>query len=232
LKGPKTEQPDESPESLLPPEVLSAVVAAFYPDAIRAGSAARTRAQAAQSIATLFAGGVIATFTLTQLSHQYFIVKLFGSLAVACWTISAIFYMHAVGRPAPVDGITSVEGEAALVEELLRRAREEQKVVDGAQHNGNLAAIAALAFTFLVFCGVTFVDPVAPTKHVRFAPNPAEWQLLRDAGCNLTGPLVAARVKEASLAAERVDLDVLCGNKSVGLNVPRADLEGLVVLDH
>src|SRR5688572_24100810 len=102
--------------------VLKTVVESFYQDAVRAGTAARVRAQASQSVTALVASGLVTTFTLAGLDKQAIVPKLLGCAAVLSWAVAALLYLRAVGRPAPIDsGMRGVEEPGHLVRVVLDR---------------------------------------------------------------------------------------------------------------
>src|SRR4051812_16127564 len=76
--------------------VLGPASEAYYSERVRSGSEARVRAQAAQSTITLFAGGVVAALTFTELADRSLATRWAGVLAVALWLLAAVLYLRAV----------------------------------------------------------------------------------------------------------------------------------------
>jgi hypothetical protein len=137
--------------------VAAAVIDAYYPEAVRSGSAARTRAQMAQSAVSLFAAGALATLTITALQDKPWPVKGLACLAIAAWLASAVGYTWAVGSPVPFDHETMrARTRSELVTIVLQRALEEKKFVDVRQRWAGVVAVIALVATALTVSAAVF----------------------------------------------------------------------------
>lgn len=138
--------------------VAAAVIDAYYPEAVRSGSVARTRAQMAQSAVSLFAAGALATLTVTSLQDEPWPVKGLACLAIAAWLASAVGYTRAVGSPVPFDHETTrARTRSELVSIVLQRALMEKKFVDVRQRWAGVLAIVALAATALTVSVAVFI---------------------------------------------------------------------------
>jgi hypothetical protein len=211
--------------------VLTAVVESYYPDVARAGTSARARAQAAQSVATIFATGLVAGLTLTDLRQQPMLIRILGCLAVLSWAVAAILYMRAVGKAVPLDErITGVDDADQLVRIVLERAKAERIIVDRQQHRANLASVVALCLTSAVFVGAALLPAPETTKAAVFSTTQEQMIVLQNQ-CKLPGPTIPAAVDVATLKNSTVDLIVRCDGKKLWINLPRSDLKGLVILE-
>lgn len=145
--------------------VLTAVVESYYPEIVRSAGTARTRAQMAQTVVTIFAGGLLAAFTVTNLAQHSIWTKGCAVAAVSLWFAAAVFYVRAVAVPLRREdprGVRSVE----LVRHILDKARSEGEQVDKRQAHANIFAILALVATVVTYSLALFLPPV-----VRSAPG-------------------------------------------------------------
>lgn len=144
--------------------VRDAVVDAYYSDRVRAGAGARTRAQAAQSIVTIFAGALVATFTLSSLADRPIITRVVGCAAVGLWLGAAVLYVRAVGTPVQrPPGLTEVGSEPSdLIKAVVEIADNESKSIDRRQVFANLVSVLALVATLATLVLALFVHPNPP----------------------------------------------------------------------
>ena len=142
--------------------VITAVVEAYYPEAVRVGSMARARAQMAQTAVSLFAAGAVATLTLTALQDKPWPVRALACVAIGAWLASAVAYTRAVGAPVVFDQETvRARTGADFVDIVLQRALAEKKHVDARQRWAGALAVVALAATALTVGTALFTGQAA-----------------------------------------------------------------------
>jgi hypothetical protein len=207
--------------------VINAVVDSFYPDAVRVGSQARLRAQAAQSVATVFAAGVVASLTLTDIKHQLPVVRIASCIAILGWVVAAFLYMRAVGRPVlPDSQLRGVDDGDRLVQIVLDRAKAERDRVDKWQGGANLASVLALVMTALAFAGAAWLPDAKDMKPAAVTLAPDQQRLL-PSGCSSLAPVVEGTIDANSLDKDFVDFTLNCGKTKQQLRLPKKDLKGI-----
>lgn len=145
--------PDLTEQGALPTEikVRDAVIDAYYSDRVRVGTAARSRAQAAQSIVTIFAGALVATFTFTALGDRPWFTQVSGCVSVGAWLTAALLYVRAVA--VPVEGTYGGKrvslDSGSVIEKLISQADAERSGIDGRQKQANGVSVVALGLTLL-----------------------------------------------------------------------------------
>ncbi|MFK0172373.1 hypothetical protein ACIQU5_26595 [Streptomyces sp. NPDC090306] len=207
--------------------VLGPATEAYYSERVRSGSGARIRAQAAQSTVTLFAGGIVAALTFTQLADSPPVTRWAGVAAVALWLLSAVLYLRAVAQP--VSSLAS--GDRArdrldLLDKVLRRADYEASQVDRRQRHANVAVCAALVASVVTFALATFVEPETETARGVVVVSPSFAEQSR-ALCPRAAARIAGRIDEASVGSPFLRVTVSgreCGPGStdIQLVIPRA----------
>jgi hypothetical protein len=148
--------------------VLDAVLApaseAYYSERVRSGSGARLRAQAAQSTVTLFAGGVVAALTFTQLADRPLIIRWAGLVVVALWLSAAVLYLRAVALPvSALAGPSHARNRLDLLNAVLKRADDEAAEVDTRQKRANGVVMSALIVSLLTVGLAALIGPEEET---------------------------------------------------------------------
>ncbi|MBM7086246.1 hypothetical protein [Micromonospora humidisoli] len=215
--------PDPSFDPLLT-SVQEAVVQAYYPDRVRAATGARTRAQAAQSVVTVFAGGLVATFTLTSLSSTAVVTRIGGCLAVALWLLAAVLYVRAISTAVPLGlAAASVARDGrSLIEEVLKRGDDEAKRVDQRQVVANRSSVVALGVTVLTLALALFVDHPDKSRLGWLVLGP-EGQAVVAALCGNRTERVEGEIDLTTLTGQFISITVdRCGSqRQVTLRLPK-----------
>ncbi|ATO13734.1 hypothetical protein CO540_07775 [Micromonospora sp. WMMA2032] len=216
----------DSPSTPLLTSVQEAVVQAYYPDRVRAASSARTRAQAAQSVVTVFAGALVATFTLTALASAAPVTRVAGCVAVALWLFAAVLYVRAIATvvPPPPTAAREAPDARSLIEEVLRRGDREARQVDRRQTWANLVSVVALAATVATFCAALFVEHPDKTRPGVLILGPDGQATLRALCGPAVGPKVEGKVDVRSMSGQFVSVRLArCGDRrDVTVRVPRS----------
>lgn len=211
--------------------VLDAVVGTYYPDVARAGSAARARSQAAQSVATLFATGLTASLSFTSLQNQPLGLRIAGCVAAACWATATVLYMLAVGGPAVIDDrLRSTNRPDQLVRIVLDRAKAERQTIDDRQTRANVAAALALLLTVATFAGAALLPASENVEEGILAPTGDQRNLI-EAACGPQPPTVRGIVMTSSRTAGKMQFTVSCGTRKARLTIPDSNAEQVVIID-
>ncbi|MEV5818056.1 hypothetical protein AB0L22_02630 [Micromonospora haikouensis] len=209
--------------------VLASIVESYYPDAVRAGTTARLRAQAAQSAATLFAGAAVASLTLVNFKQLYPQLRIVGCAAVLAWAVASVLYMQAVGAPSPdTDKLRGVSEPDRLVRVVLDRAKAERSSVDRRQRRGNAIAIVALGLTVSTFALAVFSPGYHDEKPAVFTPTAEQLQLMSQNGCS-RGENIVGKLRMASLRTDMLEFVIDCGKNRRILVLPKGDVKGLII---
>jgi MFS family permease len=217
---------DDRPNELLG-AVLKAVVEAYYPDRVRSGAVARSRAQAAQSIVTIFAGGVVGTVTVTTLSTAPNWVRVAGIAAVVLWFLAALGYVTAVAKPTPPPpGPSEAEDASSLIKAVLNRAAEEAKTIDRRQQAAQTLVVAAVIATTVAFGFGLFVERSKfVSGKVQVGGPPASLQ----AACVGSASVIEGEIDLSTLGEQFVVVRVKCGtaDRQALLRIPRSDVKSI-----
>ncbi|MEU3711303.1 hypothetical protein [Streptomyces catenulae] len=223
--------PDE--RELMLDAVLGPASEAYYAERVRSGSGARARAQAAQSTVTLFAGGIVATLTFTQLTDRPLGTQLAGVVAVALWLFAAVLYVRAVAQPTgPLAGPGRARTRLDLLEAVLKKADEEAAQVDRRQKYANRVAMGALGVSVLTVGLAAVAGPKEEKAPGAVAVSPAYVNSVRTV-CAVKGERITGRIDKASLATSFVNLTVAaeeCGGrrgKETELVIPKSAVRAI-----
>ncbi|WP_284433798.1 hypothetical protein [Streptomyces sp. TUS-ST3] len=214
--------------------VLGPASEAYYSERVRSGSGARLRAQAAQSTVTLFAGGIVAALTFTQLDDRPEITRWVGVAAVALWLLAAVMYLRAVAQPvSALAGPSHARDRLDLLNAVLKRADDEATQIDRRQRHANRVVITALIASLGTIVLATVLGAEEKTISGSVLLSPSYATTVRSL-CDLTGDRIAGRIDEASLSASFVRVTVTgksCGGKTgeVELAVPRAAIRAITM---
>ncbi|GIF40757.1 hypothetical protein [Actinoplanes xinjiangensis] len=233
-----TSSPDETSDAEVPRQtitlneaVLASVVESYYPDAVRAGTSARLRAQAAQSVATALAGAAVASLTLSNFKQLDPKLRLVGCVTILAWTVASILYMRAVGAPAPdIDKLRGVNDPDSLIKIVLERSREERKSVDGRQKWGNIAAAAGAVLTAFTFAAAVLLPDYHEEKKATLILSSDQAVLVEKNDCGTTVN-ISGKLRTESLKTDMLEFVIKCGEKESLLLLPKRDVKGIVVDD-
>ncbi|RIV37740.1 hypothetical protein [Micromonospora radicis] len=220
--------PEPSSDPLLG-AVQEAVVQAYYPDRVRGASGARTRAQAAQSVVTVFAGALVATFTLTSLADAALITRAGGCVSVGLWLLAAVLYVHAIAASVPVgpDAARATRDARSLIDEVLKRADREALQIDRRQGRANWVSVIALMATVFTFATALFmVEPDKARPGVLILS--AEGQVLLASLCGAPMERLEGDIDVTTLAGQYVAVTVpRCGpREQATLRIPQSAVAG------
>ncbi|TNH29287.1 hypothetical protein FHG89_13150 [Micromonospora orduensis] len=223
-----------SPTDPLLTSVQDAVVQAYYPDRVRAAAGARTRAQAAQSVVTVFAGALVATFTLTSLATAAPVTRVGGCAAVTLWLLAAVLYVRAIATIVPAAPTAAREARdgRSLVEEVLKRGDDEARQVDRRQRTANLASVLALAVTMLTFGSALFVEhPDKARRGVLILGT--EGQATLRALCGTGEARVDGEIDVTSFSGQFVSVRLdRCGERrDVTVRIPRSAVSSALTME-
>ena len=118
---------------------------AYYQDVLTRPAQARSRAQAAYTVAAAIATALITAGIFSDFKEADRPVKILGVVAVTLWACTALAFMFAVGQP--VKRAYAKPNRPNLVDEILADAKSEADEVDGGIKLGLRFAIAAVFVT-------------------------------------------------------------------------------------
>lgn len=215
--------------------VLGPVSEAYYAERVRSGSGARARAQAAQSTVTLFAGGIVAALTFTQLDNRPSSTQLAGVGAVAMWLLAAVLYLRAVAQPVgALAGPSHARDRLDLLKAVLKRADDEAAEVDRRQKHANWVVVGALAVSVLTIGLAAIGGPKEEKASGSVVVSPVYAQSVR-ALCAKSGQQISGRIDKASLSTSFVSITVAskeCGggtDKETELVIPKSAIRAIAM---
>ncbi|QLJ01332.1 hypothetical protein HZZ00_10075 [Streptomyces sp. NEAU-sy36] len=215
--------------------VLGPASEAYYAERVRSGSGARARAQAAQSTVTLFAGGIVAALTFTQLADRPLTTQATGVAAVALWLLAAVLYLRAVAQPVgALAGPSHARDRLDLLNAVLKRADDEAAQVDKRQKQANWVVMGALAVSVLTV-GLAAIGGAKEEKAAgSIAVAPAYAESVRMV-CAVQDGRVTGQIDKTSLDKPFVSITVAakqCGGgtgKETELAIPRAAVRAIAL---
>jgi hypothetical protein len=229
--------PGEAHERTEYEQILEAVVTSvsetYYSQLVQAVSGARGRAQAAQSTVTLFAGGLMATLSVTALADRPPVTQWLGIASVALWLVSALLYLRAVASPVPeTPDRLKVATRQQLLNEVINKVRQEARTIDRRQRGSNGVAAVAVVLSLITFALAVLTSPIRETAPGTVLVAPSYVPVLR-AVCSqkvaATGE-VTGEVVKASLTTSFVEIEPargVCQPQSSALQVPRNQVKAV-----
>lgn len=213
------------------PDVLKAVVDAFYPDTIRGASTARTRAAAAQSVTSLIVAGLLGFISLSALQDQPLILRSIGFIAMLLWAIASWLYVWAVSAPASEQATDRlINSEDALVARILDQAEADVKEIDRRQKKANAFVLAALIATIATFAYSIFIPD---SRWVDAILVPTDQQR---AGFRIACPEIPAggplrvRTDAASMSKPTIALRLNCKDRVIPARLAATGVKDRLVL--
>ncbi|MER8016112.1 hypothetical protein ACIQ7S_23835 [Streptomyces griseoluteus] len=213
--------------------VLGPASEAYYSGRVKSGSEARIRAQAAQSTVTLFASGIVAALTFTQLDDRPLVTRCAGVVAMALWLLSAVLYLRAVAQPvSALTGPSHARDRLDLLNAVLAKADDEAAQVDNRQRQANRVVMVALAATVITVALAALVGPEKETTSGTVVVSPSYVKSIQ-ALCVLRADRITGRVDKASLGTAFLRVTVASGVCGRGddrqLVVPRAAIRAITM---
>ena len=225
--------PDPLPEPVVgvDPAVVTAIVNGYYPKVLDSGLAARTRAQAAQSATSAFAGLVSGGLALSALHDGSTVAALAGIVALALWAVAALGYVLTIGASvAKPDAVKGTSDTGELVRIVLDRAESDRKKVEGRLRVANVLGLLALTAT--VTAGVSLILADEPSVSATVITTDAGALMLQRQCHALSLPL-HGHVDPTKLTDEIIVVDVdgpACdGTDQVQVAVPRALVQAVIL---
>lgn len=208
-----TQSPSESSMTDERERMLDAVLGpaseAYYAERVRSGSGARARAQAAQSTVTLFAGGIVAALTFTQLANRPLSTQLAGVGAVALWLLAAVLYLRAVAQPvAALAGPSHARNRLDLLNAVLKRADDEAAQVDKRQKHANWVVMGALAVSVLTVGLAAIGGPQEERVSGSVGVSPAYAKSVLRKLCTMKDERITGQIDKTSLGTSFVSITV------------------------
>ncbi|MEV7415941.1 hypothetical protein [Streptomyces sp. NPDC089919] len=216
--------------------VLGPVSEAYYAERVRSGSGARARAQAAQSTVTLFAGGIVAALTFTQLADRPLSTQVVGVGAVAMWLFAAVLYLRAVAQPVgALAGPSHARDRLDLLNAVLKRADDEAAQVDKRQKHANWVVMGALAVSVLTIGLAAIGGPKEEKASGSVVVSPAYVQSVRALCAKKGGQVIGGQIDKASLGSPFLSITVTseeCGGKKgeeTELVIPKSAIQAIAM---
>ncbi|MBO0921709.1 hypothetical protein J1G42_12830 [Cellulomonas sp. zg-ZUI222] len=139
------------------------MVDAYYADTVRAGTAARSRAQAAQSTTVAVAALLAASVAVADLASSTVLVRAFALASIGTWLASALLFSRAATRePAKLDSRGDNDDDS-IVRIILNHSSRDRQDIDRLITRGNLTSIAACALS-LSTVGLLVFAPMGTTN--------------------------------------------------------------------
>ncbi|MGW2343064.1 hypothetical protein [Streptomyces sp. NPDC001661] len=213
--------------------VATTVAETYYAQQVQAVSAARGRAQAAQSTVTLFAGGLVAALSVATLTERPWWTQGLAILAVALWLAAAWCYLWAVASPIK-DGQPRPRAEErqVLVNRVLAKVEKEAEKVDSWQYRANLAAGAAVLLSLITFAATIVTDPVQEMADGTLVVD-SSYRSVLTAVCSAKSAreeLVSGQILKDSLATPFVEIrpdKKVCMTSGMSLHIPRSKVKAV-----
>jgi hypothetical protein len=122
---------------------LDTIRAAYYPQVLQEGAAARGRAQNGYSIAAAVAGAITAAGVFAKLTVDDLALVIVGGLAIVAWIATAIVYLWAVSGEPPQPSKDEATTPDEFIQAVIELARQDRKQVQGRITVANVAAVVA-----------------------------------------------------------------------------------------
>jgi hypothetical protein len=212
-------------------EVSKVVIEAYYPRLVAVGDAARARAQSAYAIASAVTGVLAVAVITTKAELAGQAVRWAGLLALALWLLAAASYVRAVATPVNVPENSTLSSAGDLAVAVIDGAKRERGEVDRRQRCANLLALVAMLTTVFAFAALLFwpAEASQPQGTLRLT---AEGLEAVQAICPGAARALSGQVVRSSIGTEFISVDVsgkICGGKPVQIQVPKAQVEAIIL---
>ena len=148
----------------------TAILQAYYPDALRAASNSRDRSRAGYALVAGVATAVLALFTGTSLADRSLLVRMSGAGSGALWLLATGLYLvSVVAPPLPDPSPQMIESPLEFARFVLERAKTDRNAIEEKLRIAvwvSVFALAATAFTFGAYAMSTPRKPTLPTVSV------------------------------------------------------------------
>jgi hypothetical protein len=222
---------NSTPTTPVAPEVSKAIMDAYYPRVVALGDAARARAQSAYAIASAVTGVLVIAVITTKAELAGSVVRVAGLFALVLWLLAAGAYIRAVATPVKKLETTAATTPSELANKVMIAARAERGEVDDRQRTANVLALLAMLATAVAFAALLFWPAMASqpqgTLRLTEAGLDAVKAVCPDATRSLPG-----EVLQSSIGTDFIVVNVgrdICGGKLAQIQVPKAEVEALVV---
>lgn len=210
----------------IPTDVRNAVISAYYPRALAASDAARSRAQAGYGVASAIAAALVAAGVFGGLAHKPLGTQLVGVAALVSWLAAAGFFLVAVSSPfLDANAQATQQSAEAFVYAALEQASNESKAVDRWQYLARVAAGIAAVLTTAAFALAIFDTPSEEISGI--VRLTADGRVAVGVACGVNPHPIEASVSMAALEQDFVPLvlsTMSCKHEGVRVLVPRGDL--------
>jgi hypothetical protein len=198
--------------------MVTEVAKAYYPRAVAAADAARTRAQAGYTIASAVAAALVAAGVFGDFEQLPTEVQVLGVVALAAWLVAAFAFMLAVSTRRPTPGEQEdptkpqqQKGSLAFVTDVMGDTMGERAAVEKVVGIATAAVGVAMLLTLATIVGVA-ADEDADPKRDGVLILTVEGIATSKATCDREMNTIEGRFDPAKLKDEFVSLVVSAGD--------------------
>lgn len=222
---------DDSEKKLVLDAVIGPTSEAYYSDRVRSSSSARNRAQTAQSTTTVLIGGLVGTFTVTNLSDKPQLLEALGFTAVILWILAGMLYLRAVSSPTrEVVEARHVNSRLELIDHVLKKMDNEVAQIEKRQRFANIAVVAAAGITLSTVGLFLFGDDS------KFADGTialsGNYTMAIQKVCPFATQILTGSIDRTSVNSQFATIKVpgaICGDQApITLYVPRSEIITIV----
>lgn len=222
----------EKPAPRVSPDVLKAVIAAYYPDAIAGANQARTRAAAAQSISTLLVGTIVGLLSVSGFGEWDGITKAIALLSAIAWAVVSILFLRAVAAPVKMPNPhPPIDSDDEVVRVILQRAKSARDEVDRRQALAGKALYVALSITLVTGLLASVRAPSEDWSGAVLTVSPEQVSAL-SLKCPSVTSRIIGEVNTSTLKRPTFEFAFECGDGSVQrIELEASSLTRLVIID-
>jgi hypothetical protein len=198
--------------------MVTEVAKAYYPRAVAAADAARTRAQAGYTIASAIAAALVAAGIFGGIEDFEPVVQGLGVLALVGWLLAGFFFVLAVSnrRPDPEESkdpqkLDEHKGALPFIREVMSDAKRERNAVEEHQKRAVVSTAAAMVLTVATIIGVLVDQPADASKSATFGLS-ASGAAAVDAVCDRPVSTLEGSVDPAKLDQDFVPIAIEAGS--------------------
>ena len=210
------------------PVAADAVIGAYYPSALQAAESARTRAQAAYTIASAVAAAIVAGGVFGNIDKEPGWVQWLGVATLCAWLIAAGLFIYAITASVepPITG--DQPDVNTFVHAALENVGNERKAVIDRQNSAYLVTAIAMVMTVALVISLLEAQPesaaVAGTLSLTGAGTTAVQSVCPSATAKVHGTFDPAKLG-STFVAITVDKGVCHATRTVNIHVPRAAVQ-------
>ena len=217
-----------SPE--VAPAARDAVISAYYPTALQAAESARTRAQAAYTIASAVAAAIVAGGIFGDIGAEPPGIQILGVATLAVWLLAAILFIHAITSSVVAPNTGTQPNVDDFVNAALDNASSERSTVVSRQKKAYITSVVAILMTLALVIALLIDDPDSESIAAKVSVT-AAGKTIMESVCPEATDVIHGEIDPTKLGSAFVAVKAdagICADEAVEVRLPRSSIAAVV----